>query len=262
MSLVSPLPLSSVFHFLSTASNREEYIYEFRAGLFSAVKWENDPVHIHDSAREYLQRYLKEITLGNQQFQRDIIDYHISRLTALIFFSNRIEDCGLKQTDTFNLIIKIIKDGIITDVDNEQQVNVAAPSSQGNALNKKSSDIRSRNEVIQHAQAYYYLCILHLHDKEGLTESLVLETHKILMNNMNYADQPSRLILAGEYRKTPCNAGWHQFIPVDSVQRCWRDVLHNYNYYKDNKNEQNYTRDPYSLAAYMMYEYRRYISLP
>jgi len=113
----------------------------------------------------------------------------------------------------------------------------------------RPGDHDSRREVLQHAEAYHFLCVTHI--KEPLTADLILRAHGILMNKVMHSDiaRAGQLVLAGQYRSTAVFAGFVVFPPYSVVPRAVENLLERYEAFKADK------RDPYSLASVLSYDF-------
>ncbi|KAM9996711.1 hypothetical protein ACTFIZ_001651 [Dictyostelium cf. discoideum] len=118
--------------------------------------------------------------------QKLINNIHFWFICCDIYSSNRIEVCGAPFSETKSLISNFFHmDGLNENPD----------------LDKLDSI--KKKEVIQHAKSYKFLC----QEKKGkkLSEELLLETHRILMDGLKREDNVDSN--AGSYRSSPITVG-------------------------------------------------------
>jgi prophage maintenance system killer protein len=113
--------------------------------------------------------------------------------------------------------------------------------------------IRSRREVIQHAEALKYITDAALNRDQPITESLIIETHRILCAGLTIetTSEGKPVTLAGwegVYRTTEAAAGSCTFTPARHVPREMGKLIQEFN--DDIKNrEETLDMDPFYLAA-------------
>lgn len=203
--------------------------YEFKHSFFARVPWEFDDVeliHLH------CQAFQKQFSLFTTEQRSKFEHYRVQCFKALIFFSNQIEDVGLCQSDTYKLLDDILQGASI-------------PPEQLDVTKNDLPNRRPRKEVIQHAQAYQFLCVENL--QEPLTADILKRTHFILMKDMPSPDGCT--LVPGEYRQHPSNAGFHQFLAHRAIPYAVQNMLAVFRRYEDEH------RDPFSISAFLCYQF-------
>jgi len=111
---------------------------------------------------------------------------------------------------------------------------------------KKDLGDRNRREVVQHAQAFVYLCIDNA--SEPLTEEILKQAHAILMKDI-VTREDGDSVSPGEYRKTYITAGGAVFPPPEAVPKRMKALC------KDINEKVALEKDPYVLAARLAYRF-------
>ncbi|CAI6014322.1 unnamed protein product [Clonostachys chloroleuca] len=183
-------------------------------------------------------------------------EIHISMIRA-IFGSNQIERAGLNLDITIHLCRRILNGedvGAICEGDLGCQSTLLELYRRDPALRKlpRKDVLRSRNEVVQHCKAFIFLIEKFVLEKKHLTESLIQEAHRILVEGVPVTDcdgpdvQPEQY--GGVYRTVVVGAGTTnftvpKFVPANMKKMCedLQDELE--------AAEENKAIDPISTAA-------------
>lgn len=191
--------------------------------------------------------------------------FSASAMIDAIFGSNMIEDAGLDHEETKRLCMKIF-DGedvdpmTIEDRSPEYQASLEALRKE-RGIEAASDDfvIRSRREIIQHAQALKYIVNAALRRDQPLTEDLIKETHAILCKDLTRqtlvtdpvsGKQITRDVLGweGQYRTEIASAGGTTFTPPEEIAEHMAIFIEDFN--SDVKDrEKGGDMDPFYLAA-------------
>lgn len=180
-------------------------------------------------------------------------------LITLIYGSNRIEDAG----SSFDITVKLCRD-VFRDAKVDAAIQQRDPEYEAHVkyltLSKAQANqtdiIRSRREIIQHAQALNFIIDRIVLESQEWTEDLILQTHRILYEGLH--DD----IKAGEYRDHEVAARYvdpnikdpkmaiktSRFIRQSAVAEYMAAFIKNLNE-EIRTAEQTKTMDPYSLAA-------------
>ena len=191
--------------------------------------------------------------LANLEDDSDILqeykEFSAESMAQMIFGSNMIEKAGLDHEVTLRLCMQVFRG---------EDVNPAALPPRGDeyAANLKflrkqlgikdvdeDQQIRSRREIVQHAQALKYIVDASLNGDKPLTEEIILETHRILTNGILDHDYA-----VGKYRKCAAMAGGTQF--ANGTEIPWRMKAFVEAFNQDIQDwEKNGQLDPWYLAA-------------
>lgn len=110
------------------------------------------------------------------------------------------------------------------------------------------SQIVRRREVIQHALAFQFIINQVVCHDNPLSESIILETHRILTKNIDAPGGAPWQEYAGRYRHIPVHAGSTNFVAPRFVSRKMRELIQEFN--EDiAKAEKTHSLDPFTLAA-------------
>ncbi|KAJ3298322.1 hypothetical protein HK104_010898 [Borealophlyctis nickersoniae] len=165
----------------------------------------------------------------NEPLQRLVQDSFVWFASMAIYASNLIEDTGLNENDTKVLVSHILRsrsiDGILAE------------------LNAETPNVR---DVVQHAKAFKYLCI----EKrdEALSEGLILETHRILMDGCERED--GLIIDAGSYRSgdVTVGRGGQPCVSASKVRARIKEIVETFN-------NQRGKEDPFALASQLKHSF-------
>lgn len=203
---------------------------------YSCVPWEEDSVDEVVIGVQHAQRLLRRIQPGSDVAA--LLSSHAHWATIVsIYFSNRIEDAGVSLPDTALLC--------------------SEPLLHGTSSTISSSDPREppisteQREVVQHAAALKLLHDWLVVDSEPLTVSIICDAHRVLMRGMRRRD--SMPVSAGTFRKAPCYAGLHAFLPHTIIPRCLASLVADYNERSSSSDEEEF--DPFAGAAWLSYEF-------
>lgn len=225
--------------------------YSFKDSSCTRVRWEReDGRSIHTDCAVSLSKYI-EGRQRDQEMQAWMEQYSKEQAKLLIFFSNCIEGSGLAVSETFKLLSDILGD---TSSHDRQ---VLSPRSHNRLFS--ANPTRNRQEVLQHGEAYRFLCIEKVHTP--LTQRLIKETHRLLMRDLTLERDTTRMVRAGVYRTDPVYAGTHSFLPVSALVSAMSALC--LTFQNDSREttapgeeeEGDDRRDPYSLAAQLCHDF-------
>jgi len=221
-----------------SAFSKPRWHYSFKDSCCTPVPWETqDGRSLHTDCTVSLHRFFKEYPDDDTMVEW-MKQYANEQAKLLVFFSNRIEGSGLPQSDTYLLLTQVLdRTPVPFDV----------------------NTTRERQEVIQHGEAYQYLCVDKV--RSALTEDIIQETHRLLMRNMTFERDQSTYVTAGRYRTSPVYAGTHPFLPVVAIRDAMRDLCHRFRVNSEmgkldeNDDFEHNRQDPYSLAAQLCHDF-------
>lgn len=176
-------------------------------------------------------------------------------MAHVVYGSNHIERAGMGLDETLS-ICRDIFDGLDVDAANVDERTptyeaLLAELRSRNIRNPGKTDIiRSRREVIQHAQAMKYILDAALNRDEPLSEELILETHRRLCDGIPASGTTidDGIEYAGRYREVDVCAGYTQFASYEKVPDLMKKFVNAFN--DDIKEaELKGTIDPFFLAA-------------
>ncbi|CAG9942186.1 unnamed protein product [Clonostachys rosea f. rosea IK726] len=189
---------------------------------------------------------------------QDVVTKEIQEsMIRAIFGSNQIERAGLNLDITIYLCRKILNGedvGPITERDPNYQSALLELYRRDPTLRNLPSQyvLRSHNEVIQHAKAFHFLIHTFVIEKQDLTESLIKETHRILVQGVPITDldgpniQPEEY--GGIYRTVVVGAGTTNFIVPKFVPTKMKEMCENLKRELEDA-ERNKVIDPFSTAS-------------
>ncbi|CAG9987668.1 unnamed protein product [Clonostachys byssicola] len=212
------------------------------------------PDELFTKARTWLEA-IQNAPLNELQ---DVVTKEIQdAMVRAIFGSNQIERAGLNLHITIHLCRMILNGedvGAISEGDLDCQSTLLDLYRRDPSLQKlRIKDVlRSRNEVVQHCKAFIFLIEQFVFEKKHLTESLIQEAHRILVEGVPITDcdgpdvQPKEY--GGVYRTVVVGAGTTnftvpKFVPAKMKKMCedLKDELE--------AAEENKVIDPISTAA-------------
>lgn len=149
----------------------------------------------------------------------------------------------ITELKTYRLLSEVYDEGSASD-------NAAVPETDDNADSPRShaeDDRKSERQLKQHLHALLYL-FKAAEDKQPLSEELIKETHRILMNGL-YIDDDVK-INAGEYRQYPVGSGMtHTYPDHTCIPSTMKRIVDEYL-----KRSQSPDHDPLELAAWLLFE--------
>lgn len=196
---------------------------------------------------------------GDDTAKKRLIDVYgeftAETMAHLIFGSNMQERAGMGYDETYKLCLEVFNGNDIdpADIDprsEEYQREIGRLRSEKIENDPKMEHvIRSRREVIQHAQALIHITTMALDRDEPLTEELIKETHKIMCEGLDGNNavqfQPN---WAGEYRNCVAGDGTTTFCDPSMVPAEMRKFVKAFN--EDvRRSEKSGDIDPFFLAA-------------
>lgn len=175
-------------------------------------------------------------------------------LARLVFGSNNIENSGLDYESSIRISKENFASNSPKEVTLTHDERISNLSHLARRINHQHTgelfdniDIAGR-ETKQHTLALKHFFTKFILEDEGLSEKLLLDTHKILMHGLASADGTPSEEYAGIYRKDPVTAGDHAFPPPALVPILITPMLEYFN--ADMlRVEQTKEIDPFNLAA-------------
>ncbi|OXV06862.1 hypothetical protein Egran_05370, partial [Elaphomyces granulatus] len=166
-----------------------------------------------DDLHEELARHTTEVCelMQNLTPSHDAaVDDHLADiLSKLVFNSNMIENSGAGADVTLKLCQAIFRGEEIPDDIGERDDEYTAIKQDLLRQNLPAGTqfvLRSRREIVQHAKAASYIISeLYLRGKD-LTEDIILETHRILMDHVDTEQGISWTEYSGVYRVAPVHS--------------------------------------------------------
>ena len=184
-------------------------------------------------------------------------------MILVIFGSNHIERAGKGLDETQKICEAIFRGEHVEERPRSEEYEKRLRewiNSKRDPKEFEADMIRSRNEVIQHAKALQLITQKVVTDGEPITEKLLKETHKILIQGVNHAKYGTAWQdYAGKYRgdvRDPesnamgveVHARGTNFTPVKRVPDAMKGLIKEFN--KDMEQaEKDGALDPYTLAA-------------
>lgn len=179
-------------------------------------------------------------------------------MSALIFSSNANEKAGLDHEETRRICRRVFAGEDVSAADIEPR----SAQYEANLLYLKKINqvanpsvehiIRSRREIVQHAQALKHIVDAFLIRDAPLTEDLILQTHKILCGGIgldkDHGSKAGNTTYAGVYRQHEVFAGNVGFTAYNEVPWRMRKLVQDFNDDVYGREESG-KLDPFYLAA-------------
>lgn len=209
-----------------------------------------DPATIITEAREASQRE------GPRAFPK-VWEQLKGSLITLVYGSNMIESAGSNLRITVKLCRAIFRGQPLPEDISERDAEYQEHLEVLRSTCREASHagvIRSRREIIQHAQALNYIIDRVILDNEPISEALILETHRIMYIGVGEGEEaiPGRYLdheVAVSYSKPgETKKKVSRCIRASAVPKYMRDFVQNLNK-EITESEQAGGIDPYTLAA-------------
>ncbi|KAK0638480.1 ankyrin repeat-containing domain protein [Cercophora newfieldiana] len=178
-------------------------------------------------------------------------------LVTLVYGSNKIESAGSSLGITVKLCRDVLRGkNVLADIEegSAEYKEHADHLKQAQRASDKSSVIRSRIEVIQHAKALNFLIDQVVLSGYNLTEELILHTHAILYHGLEDDD-----VVAGKYRTHEVAVSYGKpgekkkktdmCMRASAVPRYMKELVEHLKDDITNNAERVNEIDPYTLAA-------------
>ncbi|XMA10342.1 hypothetical protein WAI453_003133 [Rhynchosporium graminicola] len=184
------------------------------------------------------------------------VEFTADSMAHLVFGSNMQERAGMGLDETIKLCREVFEGKNIDPTEisprsPEYAAQLEFLVTQGFEENPDAYHvIRSRREVIQHAQALKHILDAALNRDEPLTEELIRETHRILCQGIDLDTKTSlrNVQYAGLYRDTMAMAGATVFTAPEKVPAAMQRLISDFNEDIENR-EKHQEMDPFYLAA-------------
>lgn len=189
---------------------------------------ELDPDGLHEEMVRYGSQ-VAEILRSRPPSSETLADeYLLDMLSKMVFGSNYIEHAGSGFDITLDLCRTIFKGDQVPDVIDEKDPEYARLKAellrQGCAPSVQVV-LRTRREIVQHAQAASYIMTQVYLDEKDLTEELILETHRRLTYGIDTDQGYSWTQYSGVYRQAPVACGFTSFPDAAEVPLRMRRMI-------------------------------------
>ena len=178
--------------------------------------------------------------------KRRMAKYRKSKIVNLVWVSNKLEGTlpeGATESETSIALTPHLA-GFVTNAASDRRHTESLPvACSGN--NDSMEYLTGKRQLLQHMQAYCRLETA-IDDGEELSESLIMQTHGILMNGLENCGRP---VSAGAYRQISVFADNHQFPDHHCVPTEMSSIVREYN-----SRLSDPSHDPYQLASWLLYE--------
>ena len=215
---------------------------ERRAPSLSRLSFlEDNPSELWSDAEARLKWW--EEKKSNASLFAAMEEYKRQRALTLVWISNQLEGTlpdGISQQNTYKLLESLYDDDA-NDGGISEKLGGLREQNDGDDAEK---DRLGKLQLGQHMLAYKKLC----EGSKPLTEDLIQETHRILMNGLK--TEEGTPIKAGEYRQIALRAGDHVFLPQEHVSRAMEKLVLDYN-----RKANDISHDPYELASWLLYHF-------
>ncbi|KAF3184292.1 hypothetical protein TWF751_000268 [Orbilia oligospora] len=191
-----------------------------------------------------------------------------TELINLIYGSNFIEYAGADYTTTTAICTKLFNEyvspeEILNTLQTTTTTTTTDENTSGTAITTTAVDKKGGMEVIQHAKALTYFLQKFYIEEEPLTESLILQTHRILCEGTTHSDGTPWQEWAGIYRTyeiaassiSPTNPQRLQksiFIRASAVPKYMTDMVEDFESLTGEAEIGNFdVIDPFEIAAWL-----------
>jgi fido (protein-threonine AMPylation protein) len=193
---------------------------------------ELDPDDLHEELLKHTNEVCQVMQNLTPAHDVAVDDYLADILSRLVFGSNMIENAGAGLDVTYKLCQAIFRGEKIPEDFGERDEDYQTMKKD---LQRRDLPVdyqfvlRTRREIIHHAEATSYIMNeLYLRD-QNLTEEIILETHRILTYQINTEQDISWTAYSGVYRQDQVCAGLHSFIPPEMVRLKMRAMIREMN---------------------------------
>ncbi|KAF5554749.1 adenosine monophosphate transferase FICD like [Fusarium phyllophilum] len=179
-----------------------------------------------------LKNYLDDIAdaLTKQKSKNDskIAEDFNKKLSQMVYGSNMLEMVGSGLDITVKLCQRIFEGEAVDDAEISDRDPIYQALRMDLVHKNKSSGhedvLRSRQEIIQHAKAAYYMMNEVAIKGKDLSEEIILETHRLLTYKIDSPDKIPSSEYGGIYRDCPVQRGLHSFPHQSTVPKAVRDL--------------------------------------
>ena len=198
----------------------------------------DSPTETWRNCAEYLEKWKRE-SLQNSMIERSMVEFRREMALNIAMCSCKLKPRLPKPIPKLDepafVLLTGIYDGTVTF---KEEDDARSECSQG--------DRYSKRQRVQHLLAYKCLCESGLSDGKPLSENLIKETHKILMDRLLNDKEDS--VEAGTYRLCPVHVGDHLFPDFSCVPKNMPKIVGDYN------EKASGTHDPYQLATWLFFK--------
>ncbi|KAL2065449.1 hypothetical protein VTL71DRAFT_3119 [Oculimacula yallundae] len=229
------LHMNDNYHYYKPEQEKHNVVFERSSAIIQELKT------IFDTAKED-----NDLLSAYTEFTADTMAH-------MVYGSNMQEKAGMGLDETINLCRRVfagenIDPNGIEERSSEYEAQLKLLVEHGVESPGYEHVIRSRREVIQHAQALKYITDAALLSDNPLTEQLIKDTHQILCNGVALDDGTNSDEYAGQYRTIEVRAGNTVFTHPSRVPREMGIFINDFN--NDIRNrEKTKDLDPFYLAA-------------
>ena len=159
----------------------------------------------------------------------------------LVWMSNKLEGTlpkGASEYKTYSLLTELLE----VAPDARAKLDLSGSSDDGTG----SEDRKSKQQLVQHMQAYCRLCDTAITRGEELSVDLIKETHGLLMDGLK---NDGRTVSAGAYREGPASADGHSFPEHKHIPATMDKIVREYSVKCSEADH-----DPYQLASWLLFE--------
>lgn len=175
----------------------------------------------------------------SKAIRRKMDNFKKQKAINLVWMSNKLEGTlpkGASEYKTYHLLTELL------DAPDTTTLDLSGSSDDGTG----SEDRKSKQQLVQHMQAYCRLCDTAISRGEELSVDLIKETHRLLMDGLK---NDGRTVTAGAYREGPVFADDHHFPDHEHVPDGMDRIVREYNVKCSEADH-----DPYQLASWLLFE--------
>ncbi|KAF3922579.1 hypothetical protein AA313_de0200695 [Arthrobotrys entomopaga] len=207
---------------------------------------------VFDDAVSYSSS-IRDIVSGLFSYEK-IEDALIEQITLAIFGSNFIERAGLPLDQTIQLCRTVFYDDVPFSIFSKFSEYQARLENlvQSPEESLRSTEVRDRREVVNHAGAFIYMIDRIINNDELFSEELICETHRILVHGIDAIHQNAPATpyqrYGGIYRQVHVSAGSSNFVNPRFIGRAMERFVQELNQ-KMVTAESSRELDPFFIAA-------------
>ncbi|KAM0268929.1 hypothetical protein ACHAPA_004529 [Fusarium lateritium] len=178
-----------------------------------------------------LRKLVDEVSAGLKAHPSDgsLDQYYITQLAHMVYGSNMIESAGGDLDVTLKLCRDVFTGKLVEDAHlNDRDAVYQALKLE--LIKKHHPDVhdavlRSRREIVQHAQAAHYMITQVAILGKHLSEEIILEAHRLLTYKIDTEDGVPWSQYSGKYRAWSVSAGLTPFMHERKVPNAMKDMI-------------------------------------
>ncbi|RGP65936.1 hypothetical protein FLONG3_9068 [Fusarium longipes] len=188
---------------------------------------QEEPSHVHNE----LRRCIDDIAdgLSKSKDKEAAFDEHFTdELARMVYGSNMIEVAGGGVDITVKLCKAVFRGEPVPETIDQRDAEyeeLKRHLMNNNLPSEHTAVLRSRREIVQHAQAARFIIEKVCIDGKDLTTDIIVEAHGILTEKVDLADGTPWIYYSGVYRTWNVKCGSHVFMDSTEVPRAMARLI-------------------------------------